>query len=179
LPKEYGFKERLGFSRGVAETDDLRELLKVNIPSAISVRTTIKIDDEHGTDAWVDRKNLPSLSVDIKIRELDPIQYNPPKDDLALETYSDIDKGTKGWTRNPQKRTDYVMWFFRPTKRWVLIPFPLLCRVFIEKWRIWKSQYRVAIQKTTEDGKCWYSECVFVPRVVIWREIIKRYGGKP
>jgi hypothetical protein len=176
---KYSFSERNGFSRGVARDGDIASVLRANIPNATNVIQATLNDDKHGTDYWVQRLMVPALSVDIKTRDVDPItQYKPPRDDLALETYSDVTRQTIGWTRDPNKRTDYILWYFTPTKRWVLVPFPMLCSVFIDKWQQWRSQYQTAQQRSS-NGHTWISECVFVPRVVVWREIFNRYGGHP
>ncbi|GAJ13851.1 unnamed protein product, partial [marine sediment metagenome] len=176
-PKQYGFKERIGFSRGVSETGNIEEILLDNIPGAFSISRATPEEDRHGTDFWVDRTNtLPKLSIDLKAREIDPLSFAPPKDDLALETYSNVAKKTKGWTRDEHKRTDYILWFFKPTGRWVLAPFPMLCKVFSEKWIEWREQYQTETQKSSNNNETWYSECVFVPRVAVWQAIYDRYG---
>ena len=38
--------------------------------------------------------------------------------DIALETWSVIEKLKIGWTRDLNKRSDYVLWFWLDTKRW-------------------------------------------------------------
>ncbi len=177
-PKQYSFKERIGFSRGVSKTGNIRKILLDNIPGAFSISLATPEEDRLGTDFWAQRSNLSSLSIDLKARETDPLSFALPKDDLALETYSNVAKKTKGWTRDEHKRTDYILWLFQPTGRWVLVPFPMLCCVFSEKWMEWRKQYQTDLQKSTHNNETWYSECVFVPRVVVWQAIYDRYGGK-
>ncbi|GAJ02930.1 unnamed protein product, partial [marine sediment metagenome] len=120
-PKQYDLRERIGFSRGVSKTGNIEQILLDNILGAFSISRASPEEDRHGTDFWVNRTNtLPKLSIDLKAREIDPLSFDPPKDDLALETYSNVANKTKGWTRDDSKRTDYILWFFKPTKRWVL-----------------------------------------------------------
>lgn len=116
--------------------------------------------DKSGTDYWALRRNLPPLSVDVKVRDED---FAPRgHDDLALETWSVI--GQKpGWTRDQNKRTDFVLWFWRDTHRFFLVSFPPLCRVFDKYWREWAKKYKVANQSSGD----WESQCVFVPRPIV------------
>jgi ribose-phosphate pyrophosphokinase len=55
----------------------------------------------------------------IKVRDED-WAFKPGRnaaDDLALETWSVIEKQVIGWTRNQSKMTDYVLWFWRDRRR--------------------------------------------------------------
>jgi hypothetical protein len=89
-----------------------------------------------------------------------------------------IERRKIGWTRDPSKRTDFVLWHWQDTGRWCLVPFPMLCKVFGEFCPAWASPgsgYRRARQ-FTPDGR-YHSECVFVPRQVVWDAILERFGG--
>lgn len=170
---QYNFAERLHWSSGQSRQRSIRDILLPNIPGGIDVTVSSEHEDRNGTDYWIRRISpLRALSVDAKIRSLDPIvEYG--KDDLALETWSVIEQSKIGWTRNPNKQTDYIFWLFVATNRWVLIPFPMLCQIFSEKWEAWKCIFRVA----TQSSGSWHSECVFVDRKTIWRELFLKYGG--
>ena len=87
------------------------------------------------------------------------------------------EKRVVGWTRDAKKRTDYVLWFWQDTKRWCLIPFPMLCGVFSDKWQEWASMYKTRKQYTP--GRDYHSECVFVPRKEVWAAIYRKYSGVP
>lgn len=173
--KDYSFQERLLLSSGVAANTNVRAILMNNIPGALSVEQAQLEDDKTGVDWFVYRQKIHPIRIDAKVRETDPIQEFG-KDDLALETWSVI--GIKpGWTRDTQKQSDYILWLFKPTARWVLIPFPMLQQVFTAHMKAWCEHYKVSRQ--TSEGGRWRSECVFVPRAVIWQSIYNRYGGKP
>lgn len=116
------------------------------------------------------RRNLPALSVDVKVRSKDYSLRG--KDDLALETWSV--KGQKvGWTRDTAKRTDYILWFWQDTGRFFIVSFPALCRVFCHHWQKWLGKY----EHETQDSGRWQSECVFVPRAVVRRALEQWSGG--
>ena len=164
-------------SHGVSLSFDFRDVLLSEIPNAITVRRGNDHDDRTGTDWWVDRQNNKPLSIDLKARETD---YEPRgHDDLALEIWSVVEKGIVGWTRNPTKGSDYILWFWKDTRRWCLIPFPMLCRVFTLRWQEWQQNYKTAPQKSNLNGYIYHSECVFVPREIVWASLIEHYSRIP
>ncbi len=169
---KYGFRERLNWSQGITTSADVVEILKNNVPGCIDVSAATVQDDKSGTDWWCNRSNGKPLSVDLKRRDLDPVQRGWG-DDLALETWS-VCYTKVGWTRDDAKLTDFVLWLF-PTGRWVLVPFPLLCSVYQDKWEAWAGEYKTDKQSSGT----WESECTFVPRREVWAELYKRFGGSP
>lgn len=171
---EYGFAERLQMSHGTSAGENIGEILCKQIPAALKVEKATEREDRCGTDWWVNIANGHRLSVDCKVRSKDYLE-SEGKDDLALETWSVVEKKIVGWSRDAMKRTDYVMWFWQPTGRWCLVPFPMLCTVFAHKWQEWCGQFKTAQQFTT--GRNYHSEVVYVPRRTLWRAIYERYGG--
>lgn len=181
-PIEYDFDERLAMSQGVSATADVYEILVSNIPGAVNVISAHKTNDRNGTDLWVEMSYGGFVSVDVKARGQDWSAKPPPNgaDDLALETFSVIEKNVVGWTRNSQKRTDYILWLWKDTGRWCLVPFRFLCRVMEDNWETWRRVYKTKKQYTPRKGASGYhSECVFVPREIVWREIYTYYSGRP
>lgn len=172
---EYDFGERLKMSQGVSQNKSIVDILRDNIPGAMRVNPANQCDDKQGTDWWVEMTNGDKLSVDCKVREEDWLKKG--HDDLALETWSVKEKYIAGWTRCADKRTDYVLWLWKDTGRWCLIPFQMLCKVFGDKWQEWSKLYKVSEQFTPNYGHGYHSECVFVPRRAVWAEIYKRFGG--
>lgn len=176
LQCEFSFNERLIMSAGVSASPDVADILLQNIPGALQVRKAHETNDRAGTDLWVEMAHGRFLAIDTKIRETDWLAQHPDEDDLALETWS-VDRRVIGWTRDPNKRTDYILWYWEDTGRWCLVPFQLLCAVFTEHWREWSQTYRTAVQGTSAAWGRWKSQCVFVPRAEVWRAIYRRYGG--
>lgn len=158
-PRFYDFAERYLWSSGFLD-EGIERILVDRIPGCVGVTRADEQADRSGTDYWAMRQGLPPLSVDVKVRDED---FAPRgHDDLALETWSVVDQ-KPGWTRDQSKRTDFVLWFWRDTRRFFLVAFPPLCRVFGKYWRDWAGKYKVARQAS--DG--WQSECVFVPRATL------------
>lgn len=172
--RDYAFQDRLVMSTGLAVNGTLESILLANIPGAEKVEKAQLSDDKQGTDAFVYRRDVKPVTVDVKVRERDPIlAYG--NDDLALEVWSVVEQGKCGWTLDARKQTDFILWVFKDTGRWTLVPFPLLCAVFNEHKEEWVGQYKVATQSS--DGGKWHSQCVFVPRREIWAAIYRRFGG--
>lgn len=175
--REYSFDERMQMSQGICDKKDIKAILLANIPGATYVRKASEDDDRNGTDYWVYHVRGEPYSVDVKARDEDWSAKNPQFDDLALETWSVIESQIVGWTRNEAKMTDYVLWFWKDTGRWCLVPFAMLCAVFQEMWEAWRSRFQTDQQFTPRFNGGYHSECVFVPRREVWAAIYKRYGG--
>lgn len=155
----YDFQQQLAWSEGFLDSG-IASILVSRIPECYEAERADSNNDRQGTDYWAKRHNLPSLSIDVKVRSKDYSLFG--QDDLALETWSV--KGQKiGWTRDPSKRTDFVMWFWQDTERFFIVSFPALCKVFCHLWEKWASKYKCE----TQHSERWDSECVFVPRDVV------------
>ena len=174
---EYGFNERLRMSSGVAAAATVRDVLLMQVPGALNIVPAASANDRLGVDWWVEMRGARHLAVDAKIRERDWAADNPHEDDLALETWSVVENGVPGWTRDPDKRCDYILWIWRDTGRFCLIPFPMLCAVFSTHWQRWRGLYKTRQQFTPRPGGGYHSECVFVPRREVWAEIYRQFGG--
>jgi len=165
----YDFTERLTWSQGFLH-GGIARILRDRIPHCYDVIPAGQDADRQGTDYWAKRHGLPDLSVDVKVRDEDYAVRG--QDDLALETWSVVG-GKIGWTRNPDKRTDYVLWFWQDTGRFFLVAFPPLCEVFSRYWQDWRTTYPTAVQTSGE----WSSECVFVPRSLVIEKLTAWQSG--
>lgn len=175
----YGFTEQMRWAEGTAPTlDAVAAILVSRILGCTHITRATKADDRNGTDYWAHRKlPLRALSIDLKLRKEDFAFKQPAEDDLALETWSVLEK-VVGWTRDPTKRTDFVLWYWRDTGRFCLVAFPPLCFVFARQWVEWRDKYKHRIQDTTEDGLSWQSECVYVPRIVVFESLTRWSCGQ-
>ena len=173
--REFDFNERIEMSEGVCSSSDVDAILLNAIPGSINAWRADERDDINGTDWWVSRESGRPIGVDVKARSKDySLKGN---DDLALELWSDIDRHVIGWTLRTDKQTDYVLWVWQDTGRWCLLPFPMLCYVFWKRGREWTGKYKRAKQSSRRGLYSWKSECLFVPRRVVWAEIYRRYSG--
>jgi hypothetical protein len=175
--REFVFDQQLLMSQGTAADADLLPLLLACIPGSLNAYKAAPANDRLGVDWWVEMPNARHLAIDVKVRAEDWAARHPEQDDLALETWSVVEANKVGWTRDPAKRCDYVLWLWQDTKRYCLLPFPMLCRVMQEHWQDWSQTYKTATQRTVDSGRTYHSECVFVPRHEIWRRVYNAYGG--
>ena len=159
----YDFGERLRYSEGFAQ--DMKTILRQEFPAYTAIRKASKAEDMEGVDYWV-VYSCGKIAIDAKIREED--WKGKGKDDLALESWSVIDKKV-GWTRDSTKRTDYVAWFWQDTGRYFIVPFRPLCAIFTQYWQQWREWFKVAQQTSGE----WESECIFVPRKLIVQKLLQ------
>ena len=180
MATEYSFDKQLVMSQGVSISQDVAKILLQEIPGAVGVYSAHQSNDRNGTDYWVEHERGTHLSVDVKVRQEDwaAKPESDRADDLALETWSVVEKQKIGWTRDATKRSDFILWLWPKTDRWCLLPFPLLCQVFQQNWQKWSACYKTRQQYTPEMGG-FHSECVFVPRMVVWDEIYQLYSGIP
>lgn len=176
--REFAFEQQLDMSAGVDAGGKIGDVLRERVPGATAVVKASKRDDRNGTDYWIERRNGHALSVDCKVRTLDPVERFG-LDDLALETWSVVEARRVGWSLDESKRTDYVLWWFSPTSRWCLIPFPQLLYSFRRRAEGWKRSMRVERQRTVRGEDSWTSECVYVPRRDLWAAIYDDFSGRP
>lgn len=192
----YSFTDQVASSQDAETNSFIRQKLLDIVPGAIRVEKANLPDDKDGTDWWVHILRRPApLSFDCKVREEDCRKYN--KDDLALETWAamhpaldePVDNPQKfvgdkrGWTLDVSKRTDFVLWLWKDTKRWCVFPFIPLLHRFIKNQHVWTAEYGPPKRQYTpydpETGRGdYHSECIFVPRLVVWRSIYNVYGGE-
>lgn len=172
--RQFDFQEQLVISTGTSANKTIGAILIDVIPGAKRAVQALQADDRTGVDWWVETGATDRrIAVDCKIREDDPLPRFG-KDDLALETWSVVEKKIVGWSLDDKKRTDYVFWIFKDTGRWCVVPFMLLVRAFSARKDDWSSAYRVARQNT--EGR-YHSECVFVDRRELWSEIYRQAHG--
>lgn len=177
IERTFFFQDQLKWSEGaISEKEDIPAYLLRKIPLAVKVERANRSDDRKGIDYWVTLQSGRIVGVDVKVRAED---WAPKgHDDVALETWSVYEKQVIGWTRDPSKQTDYILFLWKDTGRCMLLSFPELCSIFIEQWEAWRKKYKPYVQKS-ENFSQWHSECVFVPRVQIWKKLYAAFGGVP
>lgn len=169
----FDFKRSLVISTGTSANQTIGDILLATIPGSTRAIQANQANDRSGVDWWLEMQSGDFLGVDCKIREEDPLPKFG-KDDLALETWSVVEKKIVGWTLDDTKRTDYVFWFWKSTGRWCVVPMLLLRKAFQLYQQEWMRKFQVATQCTE---RRYHSECVFVPRRDVWRAIYRMAEG--
>jgi hypothetical protein len=170
----YSFNQKLVASKGIVESCDVHEILLLRLPGCVDANQTDSDVDRTGVDWLATLSSGRTVGVDVKIREKDCMKFG--NDDVALETWSVVGLQV-GWTRDESKVCEWVLWVWKDTGRFFLVPFLPLCSVFSKNWHEWRDTYKPRTQKTTRKHRSWQSECVFVPRKVVVDAISNWYGG--
>lgn len=171
------FEDCLEFSLNQDTNDKVKAIIFDKFLGAEHVYKASTQDDKKGIDFWVECSNRNSVKVDCKIRKHDFALEGA--DVIAIETWSNVENLIPGWSRDFNKKTDYILWYWIDTERSVIVPFPLLCKVVYENWMHWSATYQLARQETKfkNSDKSYHSECVFVPRLEVWKQIFNVFGG--
>jgi hypothetical protein len=176
--RTFDFNNQLVMSTGTAANRTIGEILLETIPGSVRAIQALSVHDKQGVDWWLDMKSGERLAIDCKIRYDDPIQlFGKHRDDVALETWSVVEKKVIGWTLDETKKTDYIFWLWKPTGRWCVVPFHLLVKAFKAKKEQWMQVYPVRKQKTVRPNSIYHSECVYVNRREMWAEIYLQAHG--
>jgi len=176
LERTYTFPTQMRMREGASNKTELDDILLEHFPNATKVERATSSEDRNGTDRWITMHSGEKESVDVKVREEDWLKKRG-QDDVALEIWSVMGKKV-GWTRDTTKRTNWIFFLWKDTGRNMLVPFPMLCSIFIEHWEEWSKIFFSPIQRTPYAmGGYYKSQCVYVPRTLIWKEIYKVYGG--
>ena len=180
----YEFRERLSFSRGVELHDGIIRHLLAIIPGSTGYRQATTAEDKSGTDLWVERRDLPDVSVDFKHRDICPIQrygsddvlvetcsvFRRPKNPVLGDQYPERFRESIGWTLDQRKRRDIVVYTWPAAgnrRRFLCLWFPWLLTVTLNNWRNWEFRYGVKEARNVGYSTIW----VAVPRLVLIDEI--------
>lgn len=169
------FEGELNASKGIVESCDVADILRLRIPGCLSVTPTDAEVDRSGVDWIATLQCRRSVGIDVKYRRKDCRAYG--NDDLALETWSVV--GSKpGWTRDVTKACEWILWVWGDTGRFCMIPFLPLCCVFESNWHSWALRYGLRTQQTSRGATRWQSECVFVPRKIVVDSVVEWCNGE-
>jgi len=140
-----------------SKNDIIINILKKYFRTKKVEKSGIDKEDDKGID-WVVNYNT---YVDSKIRRR---KY---PGDVALETFSNLESGKLGWTRDFSKKTHFILWLW--TDKYLVLDYKYLRKVFIREWKDWKVRFRVC-QQTTNNS--YHSEIIFVPVTFLCEQII-------
>lgn len=163
--KRYVFADCLAASLQQSNVEAEIAAISAFFPDAV-VEPIEGSGNDGGIDYVASLGNDHPIRVDAKRRTPRCGRYwQQGEEELALELWSDKNRRIVGWTLDPSKRTEYVLFTFDPTDsmRLFLIAFQLLRRAFQKYGPRWSEKYRRACQ----DNGRWISECVFVPVSVV------------
>ena len=137
-------------------------------PACVEFRSGTVGEDRVGADFVLETPSS-RLLIDAKFRRKD---YRPYSDDVALESWSNVERGIVGWTRSMEAKTDLIVWVWQDTGRTLSLPFRPLRECMVAKWNEWCHIYRTERQVSENGRDYWTSECVFVPLGVL-RQVMR------
>jgi hypothetical protein len=105
-----------------------------------AIRRASEYHDKQGADGWWVRQEGRPLAVDWKLRQEDHA-------DLVIEWDSRVEHGIPGWTIDPDKITDYVLYLWPHSAR--LLPSKALRVASVAHRADWELRFGV-IEVTTE-----------------------------
>lgn len=122
---DHGFQRKL--KESMQHLPRVREVLRRRL-LAIDVEVADEADDRYGIDYWATLTSGERVGVDLKVRDQ---EY----DDLLIETISNTSTRQVGWTIDPTKRTDFVLYLWPESEQ--LISYPQLRAAATENAERW------------------------------------------
>ena len=157
------FYEKLSYSLGHQQTVDCN-ILRSHIPKCIGVDYIATL--QGGTKIFIDAKTrTPGCS-----------RYWKDEPELAIETWSVVEKKIPGWTFNEKSDVDYILYTFpkEDYAGYFFIPFQLLRSASIRCYPDWRKRFPKHYQRNNG----YTSEAMFIPADVILAEVRNEmYGG--
>lgn len=145
---DYDFNERLEAEERLFQAlgglPRLTEILKRLLAPIAGIRKSELRDNLAGVDYWADRSFGRSLGIDLKCREED-------YPDLLIEFESNTVTQAPGWTIDPKKITDHVLYLMPSTE--VLLPYPQLRAAATANLPAWVEKYPEQPNRTTTRGE--------------------------
>lgn len=152
------FRHDLERSQAALRSRGFLAAIREAFPESIELFGCPPYMDKVGWDAiLLTRKGI--LGMDAKIRFSDPRQWG--RDDLAIELWSCLESHTPGYT---SEITDYIVWYFVPTGRAVVVPYPQFKRRIEQNRDRLLKEKKLYLQETIDDyGNTYHSAHCYVP----------------
>lgn len=163
-PHEHSFERK----RRDSEKADWPTVLRAVFPGIDNVVQGTKAEDLRGIDWWV-ADAAERAKVEVKQRDEDYLKRRR-KDDVALETFSVVERGKVGWTLDPAKESDWYVSFWLETGSKLALPFKALRKAMQVNLPKWRLDYP-PVQQFTPEFRGYHSECMFVDRQVLLNAI--------
>jgi|GEM_PF-1842846 len=87
-------------------------------PEALAIHPAHPENDKIGVDYWIEYQHVRMEGLDVKIRAQDYLHKDPRT--AFIELIANTRTGKLGWTVDPLKRTDWILFYYIDTDRHVL-----------------------------------------------------------
>lgn len=159
------FEDKLINSMGKDKDNIAVRIIKKCQPDAEHIYRAGSEDDKRGAD-YYSTVGDKRTNYDFKFRSIDPIDaYN--SNDILVEIYSSTTSHTPGWTVAPDKITDYVVYYFEPTGRYLVYDYKLLRETVLTNYDHYNNSFNHKFATTKTDYGYYTTENIAVPVEVI------------
>lgn len=168
------FYEKLSYSLGHQQTVDCN-ILRSHIPKCVNVEKTSVDIDRAGVDYIATLQGGTKILIDAKTRTPGCSRYWKDEPELAIETWSVVEKKIPGWTFNEKSDVDYILYTFpkEDYAGYFFIPFQLLRSASISCYPDWIKRFPKHYQRNNG----YTSEAMFIPANVILAEVKREMQG--
>lgn len=165
------FSARMRLASDVDE--ECRRILLIRVPNG-QIRQGTLAEDMTGIDYQITTPSGKTINVDMKIRDHDFGH------DICIEYISSIEDFRIGWTVDQSKVTDYVIWYWRDSRRWLAYDFRQLRQVTRSNAFAWlsaKNFKQIENHTTLATKPDYHSRAVCVPEAVIDTMLEATFGS--
>ncbi len=113
--KTTNFHKDLALSQSPKITAAIWKIISDHFPEADAITPADIDDDKKGTDYWIDFSNGKRESLDYKIRYKDYYDTDPLHRTAFIELVANTTSGKLGWSIDPMKQTDHVLFYYADT----------------------------------------------------------------
>ncbi len=129
------FYADLKYSENKTEDQLINEFYYKVFPNLKEIKTITDITlQKKGIDKILTLKNGKEIAIDEKRRRVD---YG----DILLEEWSNFEKKKKGWTGDPEKVTDYIVYIIQ--SKIYIFPYDLLQLAWRKNYYQWREEYGI------------------------------------
>lgn len=94
------------------------QAISERMPEALAIIPAHTANDKRGIDYWIELPHCRMEGLDVKIRAQDYLHKDPRT--AFIELVANTTTGKPGWTIDPSKQTDWVLFYYADTGRHVL-----------------------------------------------------------
>jgi hypothetical protein len=144
------------------------QAIRNHYPDARNIMKSCIENDKAGADWWIEFTNNKVLSLDAKIRTKDYTTTTESRI-ACIEIVANTTTGKAGWSIDPNKISDIVMFYYIDTKKAYFYPARELRNAIIANLDRLKAHGKPDIQRTRTSSGFYTSESLFVSHVELWR----------
>jgi hypothetical protein len=173
--KSFDFARQLAISDSPAVAALVEPFLRKRFPGALAFRRAHETNDRAGADVIVEFPHCQFRFVDLKVRTCDYRARG--KADVALEVWSNRERGTPGWALDESKVTDWLLFVWVDTGRMLMLDARAVRAVTKSNLRRWQAVNQCADQQTVGRAGNYSSNVIFVPTDDLV-ELVNRWQGR-